>query len=321
MNNAEFLIEAIDLSKKFKIKTGYFKTDYVKAVDNASFGIKKGKTLAIIGESGSGKTTLGRILLRIVEPDCGKIIYHGKDITNIKMKSYRKKMQIIFQNPASALDPKMTAKQIIAEAIGVHKLAKDKKEENEKIANLLNQTGLDIKYAQKYPHEFSKGQQQRITIARALAVEPEFIVCDEPTSALDMSIQSQIINLLMKLQQDKGTAYMFISHDLALVRYISDETAVMYMGSIIEKSTSAEIYSNPAHPYTIDLLNSYSACDKAFNFMQFKSQPHDSAINKSAEQKGCAYAVKCKYAQDICRHIKPTMSQIAINHYSACHLI
>lgn len=320
MNNAEFLIEARNLNKKFKIKTG-FKSDYINAVENASFGIKRGQTLAVIGESGSGKTTLGRTLLRLTEPDSGQIIYDGKDITNIKMKPYRKKMQIIFQNPAFALDPKMNAKQIIAEAIGVHKLAKDKKQENEKITNLLNQTGINIKHAQKFPHEFSKGQQQRITIARALAVEPEFIVCDEPTSALDMSIQSQIINLLMKLQQDKGIAYMFISHDLALVKYISDETAVMYMGNIIEKSSSGEIYSNPAHPYTIDLLNSYTKADKAYNFMHSQSESHNDILYKLSEQKGCAYAAKCKYAKDICKHIKPSMSEIANNHYCACHLL
>lgn len=320
MNNAEFLIEAVELSKKFKIKSG-FKTDYINAVESASFAIKKGKTLALIGQSGSGKTTLGRTLLRLTEPDGGKIIYDGIDITNVKMKPYRKKMQIIFQNPAAALDPKMTAKQIIAEAVGIHKLAKDKKEENEKISNLLNQTGLDIKYAQKYPHEFSKGQQQRITIARALAVEPEFLVCDEPTSALDMSIQSQIINLLMKLQQDKGIAYLFISHDLALVKYISDETAVMYMGSIIEKSKSSEIYSNPAHPYTIDLLNSYAANNNVYSFMHSHCKSHNDDLYKDSAQKGCVYAAKCKYAKDICRHIKPLMSQIASNHYSACHLL
>ncbi|NMC57648.1 MAG: ABC transporter ATP-binding protein [Eubacteriaceae bacterium] len=320
MNNAEFLIEARDLNKKFKIKTG-FKINYINAVENANFGIKKGKTLAVIGESGSGKTTLGRTLLRLTEPDSGKIIYDGKDITKEKMKPYRKKMQIIFQNPSSALDPKMTAKQIIVEALGVHKIAKDKKEQNERIACLLAQMGINNAYADRYPHEFSKGQQQRITIARALAVEPEFIVCDEPTSALDMSIQSQIINLLMKLQQDKDIAYMFISHDLALVKYISDETAVMYMGSIIEKSKSAEIYSNPAHPYTIDLLNSYSQDDKAYNFMHFKSPHHNNGLNKSAGQKGCAYAVKCKYAKDICRQIKPEMLQITADHYCSCHLL
>lgn len=320
MGNFEYLIKAVELNKKFKIKTG-FKSNYINAVCNASFEIKRGKTLALIGESGSGKTTLGRTLLRLTEPDSGRIIYNGEDITGVKMKRYRKKMQIIFQNPASSLDPKMTAEKIIAEAVDVHRLSENKKEENEKITNLLEQTGINIKYAQRYPHEFSKGQQQRITIARALAVEPEFIVCDEPTSALDVSIQSQIINLLIKLQQEKGITYLFISHDLALVKYISDETAVMYKGRIIEKSASDEIYAHPCHPYTIDLLNSYKKDKTAYGFKRTDKISCDKDFYKSDEQTGCAYADKCKYTQNICKQIDPPLLEIADNHYCSCHLL
>ncbi len=264
---------------------------------------------------------MGRTLLRLTEPDSGRIIYDGIDITKGPMRSYRKKMQIIFQNPASSLDPKMTAEKIIAEAVDIHKLAKDRNEKNEKIYFLLEQTGINKKYAQKYPHEFSKGQQQRITIARALAVEPEFIVCDEPTSALDVSIQSQIINLLMKLQQDKGIAYLFISHDLALVKYISDEAAVMYKGEIVEKSISGEIYAHPCHPYTIDLLNSYKTDKKAYDFKNSEKTSRDNDFYKLDVQQGCAYADKCKYTQNICRKINPPLLEIADNHYCACHLL
>lgn len=317
MINTEYLIEARELSKRFKVQSG-FKTNHINAVSGASFGIKKAKTLAIIGESGSGKTTLGRTLLRLTEPDSGKIIYAQKDITNEQMKPYRKKMQIIFQNPASSLNPKMTAGQIIKEAIDIYKLAKDKKEENEKINLLLEHTGINKKYANRYPHEFSKGQQQRITIARAIAVEPEFMVCDEPTSALDVSIQSQIINLLLKLQRDKEISYLFISHDLALVKYISDETAVMYMGCIVEKSKSGELYTHPYHPYTVDLINSYIADGKSFNLIGKEKTANQNGAN---EQNGCVYAQKCKYAEDICRQAKPPLIEVTTEHYCACHIL
>ena len=241
---------------------GYGKNKrYVKAVDDVSFYVNKGETLGLVGESGCGKTTTGRSLLRLYEPTAGKIIYDDQVIFDsenkiaVDMLPYRKKMQIVFQDPYASLDPRMTVADIIGEAIDIHKLAANKKERYDIIIDMLRKVGLNSEHANRYPHEFSGGQRQRVGIARALAVNPQFIVCDEPVSALDVSIQAQILNLLQDLQEQNGLAYMFITHDLSVVRYISDDIMVMYVGTVVEKSSAEELFEHPMHPYTQGLLS------------------------------------------------------------------
>ena len=255
------LIEIVGLKKYFPVKEGFLKTNYVKAVDDVSLHIKKGETLGLVGESGCGKTTLGRTILRLHEPTEGKIIYKGEDITKVDMLSYRRKMQIIFQDPYASLDPRMTIGDIIGEPLDIHKLYNNKQERQEKIYNLLETVGLNKEHANRFAHEFSGGQRQRIGIARALAVEPEFIVCDEPISALDVSIQAQVVNMLEDLQAERGFTYLFIAHDLSVVKHISNRIGVMYLGHLVELTTSKELYKNPMHPYTQTLLSAIPIAD------------------------------------------------------------
>ncbi len=251
--NKEILLEVKDLKKYFNVRKGMFSTkSYVKAVDGVSFTINKGETLGLVGESGCGKTTTGRTIIKLYEPTSGKIIYNGEDITGYdynKMLPFRRKVQMIFQDPYASLDPRMTVGDIIGESIDIHKLAAGK-ERTEKIQYLLRKVGLNSDHINRYPHEFSGGQRQRIGIARALAVEPECIICDEPISALDVSIQAQVVNMLEDLQRDLGLTYLFIAHDLSMVKHISNRVGVMYLGNLVEITGSNELYSNPLHPYT-----------------------------------------------------------------------
>ena len=257
----EVLLEVKNLKKYFEVKQGLFKKAYVKAVDDVSFSIKKGETLGIVGESGCGKTTLGRCILRIVEPTDGEIYFHGEKINDADMREYRKKMQIVFQDPYASLDPRKTVADLIGEALDVHHLYKDKAERRDKVLHLMNLVGLNEKFYNRYPHEFYGGQRQRIGIARALAVSPEFIVCDEPVSALDVSIQAQVINMLEKLQKEQQLTYLFIAHDLAVVKHISDRIGVLYLGHLVELADSAELCDNPMHPYTQMLLSAVPIAD------------------------------------------------------------
>jgi oligopeptide/dipeptide ABC transporter ATP-binding protein len=254
------LVATENVGKFFPVKGGLFsrKTELVRAVDGVSIRVRRGETLGLVGESGCGKSTLGRIILRLVEPTFGRVVYDGKDIVPLnqaQMRPLRRKMQVIFQDPYSSLNPRMTVREIVAEAIRIHKLAPTKQDEADMIVDLLQKVGLRADTMNRYPHEFSGGQRQRIGIARALAVQPEFIVCDEPISALDVSIQAQIVNLLQDLQEQLGLSYLFISHDLRVIEHVSHRVAVMYLGKVVEQAVSEDLYREPLHPYTRALLS------------------------------------------------------------------
>ena len=254
------------IAKYFPVRAGFFSrpTKFVHAVDGVTLKVRRGETMGLVGESGCGKSTLGRLFLRLIEPTYGRVIYGGEDITMIpqaQLRPLRRKMQIIFQDPYSSLNPRMTVREIVGEAIRIHKLAPTRAAEEARIADLLKQVGMRAEAMNRYPHEFSGGQRQRIGIARALAVEPDFIVCDEPISALDVSIQAQIVNLLQELQESLGLSYLFISHDLKIVEHVSHRVAVMYLGKIVEQATSADLYDHPYHPYTRALMSAVPVTD------------------------------------------------------------
>ncbi len=313
------LIEVKGLKQYFPVREGLFKTNYVKAVDDISFFINKGETLGLVGESGCGKTTAGRTLLRLYEPTEGQILYNGEDITHVNMMPYRSKMQIVFQDPFASLNPRMTVGDIVGEAIDIHKLAKTKKERNDKIIEMLDRVGLNSEHANRYPHEFSGGQRQRIGIARALATEPEFIVCDEPVSALDVSIQAQIVNMFEKLQKEMGLTYLFIAHDISVVKHISNRIGVMYLGKLVELADSYEIVFNSLHPYTRSLISAIPIPDpdagKKTNRIALKGDV-PSPLNPPS---GCRFRTRCPYADDLCKEQVPEFKEEKPGHYVACH--
>lgn len=314
------LIEIKDLKKYFTVKNG-FKTAKIKAVDDVNLFIKKGETLGLVGESGCGKTTLGRTIIRLHEPTAGKIIYDGKDITNVNMHSYRRRLQIIFQDPYASLNPRMTIGDIIGEPLDIHNLYENKKDRQEKIYSLLDTVGLNREHANRFPHEFSGGQRQRIGIARALAVEPEFIVCDEPVSALDVSIQAQIINMLEDLQAEKDFTYLFIAHDLSIVKHISNRIGVMYLGHLVELTESSKLYKNPLHPYTQTLLSAIPIADPKTSRSTNRiilSGDIPSPLNPPS---GCPFRTRCPRATAICAEEKPVLKDYGAEHYTACHHI
>ncbi|ROR26395.1 oligopeptide transport system ATP-binding protein [Mobilisporobacter senegalensis] len=313
------LIEIKGLKKYFPIKEGLFKTNNVKAVDDVSLFIKKGETLGLVGESGCGKTTFGRTILRLHEPTEGQIIYDGKDITKEDMLPYRRKMQIIFQDPYASLDPRMTVGDIVGEPLDIHKMYKTKEERKEKIYKLLETVGLNAEHANRFAHEFSGGQRQRIGIARALAVEPEFIVCDEPVSALDVSIQAQVVNMLEDLQAEKGFTYLFIAHDLSIVKHISNRIGVMYLGHLVELTTSQELYKNPLHPYTKTLLSAIPVADPKTSRSRERIVLNGDIPSPLNPPSGCTFRTRCPYATDICAKEKPIFREYGTEHYVACH--
>lgn len=316
------LVEVKNLKQYFTIKNHVGKKAFVKAVDDISFDIFKGETVGLVGESGSGKTTLGRSMLRIYDPTSGTVKIDGVDITKFqgkKLLPYRKKMQYIFQDPYASLDPRMTVSDIVGEALDIHGLASSKKDRADKIRELLSLVGLNTEHASRYPHEFSGGQRQRIGIARAIAVQPDFIVCDEPVSALDVSIRAQIINTLEEMQDKLNLTYLFISHDLGVVRHTCDRVGVMYLGHIVELVESEELYKNPLHPYTRALLTAIPEPNpdsaKSRNRIILKGEI-PSPVNPPS---GCKFRTRCPYAKDICAQKVPELTDCGNGHFVSCH--
>jgi oligopeptide transport system ATP-binding protein len=321
----EYLLSVKNLKKYFPVKKGLFdkKTSFVKAVDDVSFNIKKGETLGLVGESGCGKTTCGRTLLKLYEPTAGEILYNGEHLENLSEKQllkYRRKMQIIFQDPYASLDPRMTVGDIIGESIDIHNLMSGN-ERKERIQYLLDVVGLNTEHMNRYPHEFSGGQRQRIGIARALAVQPEFIVCDEPISALDVSIQAQVVNMLEDLQQALGLTYLFIAHDLSMVKHISDRVGVMYLGKMVEIAESNELYSRPTHPYTQALLSAIPLPDPDEAEARRRIVLDGDVPSPIDPPPGCRFRGRCRYAKEVCKEVTPELKDIGANHLVACHLV
>jgi len=314
---SEYIIEAQNLCKYFKVG----KNQVLKAVDGVNIRLKKGETLGLVGESGCGKTTCGRTMVKLYEATSGKVLFEGRDISKLKGKellSFRKDAQVIFQDPYASLDPRMTIGEIITEGMNVH-LQLSEKEKEERVNELLHKVGLNAEYANRFAHELSGGQRQRVGIARALAIEPKFIVCDEPISALDVSIQAQIVNLLIKLQKEMGLTYLFISHDLSMVKHISDRVGVMYLGSMVELASNKELYDNPVHPYTQALISAIPLADP--DEEEGKVRVHlegevPSPINPPA---GCRFKGRCKYATEICGKEMPELKEVKPGHFVACH--
>jgi oligopeptide transport system ATP-binding protein len=317
------LLEVKNLKVHFPVKHEAFNRvrEFVKAVDDVSFSIEPGETLGLVGESGCGKTTLGRAIVRLVEPTSGSVLLDGEDITRMggsELRARRRKFQMIFQDPYGSLNPRMTVEQIVGEALDIHKLTDSKSARQKRIVELLQAVGLDAVYTQRYPHEFSGGQRQRIGIARALAVEPELIICDEPVSALDVSVQAQIINLLQDLQQQHGIAYLFIAHDLAVIEHISRRVMVMYLGKIVETAEAKTLIREPLHPYTQALISAIPEVDPETKRKRI-ILPGDvpSPIHPPP---GCPFHPRCPIAEARCQTEVPALREVVEDHFAACHL-
>lgn len=313
------ILEVKNLTKHFKVS----RKQIVHAVDGVSFNLKKGKTLGLVGESGCGKSTCARTIIRIYDPTEGQIILNGTDITNMnqkQLKPYRKNMQMIFQDPYASLNARMTVRDIIAEPLLAHGIVKNKEESNDLVYPILERVGLTKEHANRYAHEFSGGQRQRVGIARALILQPELVICDEPISALDVSIQAQVINLLKDFQEEKGVSYLFIAHDLSMVRYVSDDVGVMYLGQLVEVCESNEIYKNPLHPYTKGLLGSIPIANPKLARLKEKSSIEGDIPSPINPPKGCRFHTRCPYARPECSEVKPELKDVGGGHMVACHL-
>ena len=322
--NGDVLLEVQNLKMYFPVTSGVLfqrTVAHIKAVDDVSFSVRRGETLGLVGESGCGKTTTGRCILHLYRPTEGQILFEGRDLTSISpkdMRAMRREMQVIFQDPYSSLNPRMTAGQIVGEPLVVHKLVKGKAEHRERVAELLQNVGLNPYMADRFPHEFSGGQRQRIGVARALSVGPKFIVADEPVSALDVSIQAQIVNLLEDLQEQHGLTYLFIAHDLSVVRHISDRVGVMYLGHIVELAERNEIYVDPLHPYTQALLSAVPIPDPVVDAQRERIILSGEVPSPLNPPTGCVFHPRCPIATDECTQVVPQLREVQSGHWAAC---
>ena len=311
------LLEVEGLKKYFQVGKG----QTLKAVDDISFQIKKGQTLGLVGESGCGKTTVGRTLLRIYEPEAGKILFDGKDISRVSKKEAKeltRRMQMVFQDPYASLNPFFTVGEIVEEGMKIHKMYHSETERMERVYELLEMVGLNKDHANRFPHEFSGGQRQRVGLARALALNPEFIVCDEPISALDVSIQAQVVNMLMKFQEEMDLTYLFIAHDLSMVRHIADQTAVMYLGTMVEYGSTRDVYEHPVHPYTRGLLSAVPVADPDYEKAHNRI-PMDGEVPSPINPKpGCRFCARCRKATAQCHEETPKLRDVGGGHMAAC---
>ena len=310
------LLQVRHLKQYFPIRTGFLHTTPLKAVDDVSFTIRKGETLGLVGESGCGKTTVGRTILHLYQPTGGRILFHGEDID---LKTYRRQTAMVFQDPYSSLNPRMTVSDMIAEPLDIHGLYANRTERKEKVLSLMAQVGLNAEHAGRYAHEFSGGQRQRIGIARALATHPEFVVCDEPVSALDVSIQAQVINMFSQLQEDMGLTYLFIAHDLLVVRHISNRIAVMYLGKLVELAPAHELYAQPLHPYSQCLMSAVPLPDPKLARKSKRIVLSGDIPSPLNAPSGCPFRTRCPYATEICMEEMPPMREISTDHFVACH--
>ena len=319
--NAAPLLKVEGLKQYFRVSKSYT----VKAVDNVSFEIYPGETYGLVGESGSGKSTIGRSVIRLYDPTAGKITFDGQDISgrlnHSQNDTLRTQMQMIFQDPMASLNPRKKVEDIIGEGLDIHHMYKTREERREKVEKILAKVGLAPEHAERYPHQFSGGQRQRVGIARALAVKPEFIVCDEPISALDVSIQSQVVNMLEDMQQELGLTYLFIAHDLSVVRHISNRIGVMYLGSLVELAESYELNKNPLHPYTKTLLSAVPVPDPEVSRQRQRIVLEGDIPSPMHPPKGCRFHTRCPYATDKCKEAVPEFKEHAPGHWAACHLL